>query len=97
MQKMVEGYDISLSRTPDGKVVATTDADVPMASGCLVGAPNEQTDSVYVHLDVTHNGRRFPVWVCQPGGNLTESDLESRIVAEMGPDIVAAVKRIEQP
>jgi hypothetical protein len=96
MSEQFEGYEISLSRSPDGKPIMTTDPDVPMGNGCMVGTPGD-ADLIYIHLDVTHNGRKFPVWVCQSREGLQELGLEAAIIAEHGPEIVAAVKKMEVP
>jgi hypothetical protein len=96
MATWIEDYEIALSRAPDGKLIATTDASVPLANGCMVGEPDENVELVYIHLDVTHGGNKFPVWVCRPRDSLERADLEAAIIAEHGPEIVAAVKRMEE-
>lgn len=95
MPESFEGYEISLSRTPDGRPVVTTDANVPMANGCMIGNPDTDADLIYVHLDVRHDGRKFPVWVCVSNDHLQKPDLESAIIAGKGTEIVAAVKDME--
>ncbi|MFL6274277.1 MAG: hypothetical protein ACJ74G_03630 [Blastocatellia bacterium] len=95
MSELFEGYEISLSRTPDGRPVVTNDANVPMANGCMIGNPDADADLIYVHLDVRHDGRKFPVWVCLSNDHLQEADLESAIIAGKGAEIVAAVKDME--
>ena len=95
MPELFEGYEISLSRTPDGRPVVTTDANVPMANGCMIGNPDTDADLIYVHLDVRHDGRKFPVWVCVSKDHLQKPDLETAIIAGKGTEIVAAVKDME--
>src|SRR5437868_14717710 len=97
MPERFEGYEISLSRSPDGTPIVTTDADVPLANGCMIGTPDASADLIYVHLDVIHDGKKSPVWVCQSRESLQDSGLEATIIAEHGPEIVAAVKQMEAP
>lgn len=97
MPEQFEGYEISLSRAPDGTPIVTINSDVPLANECMVGTPDASPDLLYVHLDVIHDGKKFPVWVCQARDSLEDSELEAAIVAEHGAEIVAAVKRMEVP
>ncbi|HKQ05552.1 MAG TPA: hypothetical protein VJ464_10500 [Blastocatellia bacterium] len=95
MAELFEGYEISLSRSPDGRPVVTTDANVPMANGCMIGNPDTDADLIYVHLDVRRDGRKFAVWVCVSNDHLQKPDLESAIIADKGPEIIAAVQVME--
>ncbi|HJQ26995.1 MAG TPA: hypothetical protein VKA60_24115 [Blastocatellia bacterium] len=97
MPEQFEGYEISLSRTPDGTPIVTTNSDVPLANECMVGTLDASPDLLYIHLDVMHDGKKFPVWVCQLRDSLKNSELEAAIIAEHGPEIVAAVKKMEVP
>lgn len=92
---MDDDYEIYLSRTPDGQLIATIDEKVPLASDCLIDEPGDKPDTVFIHLDVIHNGSVYPVWVCDSQDRLNDPDLESKLEVEKRDDIIAAIKKLE--
>ena len=92
---MDDDYVISISRTPDGHPVITSCPDVPLKHECVVDAPDQHKGAVFIHLDVIHNGKEFPVWVCDSQDQLSESDIEKRITQDRRKEIVKAIEQWE--
>jgi hypothetical protein len=91
---MNDDYEISISRTPDGKLIVTDDPNVPLEPDCVVESPEQDSSIVFIHLYVIHKGRHVPVWFCLSEETAQSDDLE-RIIEERRPEIVEAVNRWE--
>jgi hypothetical protein len=93
---MNKGYDIELSRAPDGQVIFTRDANVPLHHECVVGEPEESADTVFIHLQILHEGSRFPVWVCEPADVINDPDMVSRFTRERKTEIIEAFRQWQE-
>jgi hypothetical protein len=92
---MNEEYEISLSRTPDGHIVATDDPNVPLKHECVINEPGENPKPIFIHLDVIHDGSVFSIWVCDSQDRLDDPDLETKLKEENKSEIVEAIKKLE--
>jgi hypothetical protein len=96
---MNKGYEIQVSRAPDGQVIFTRDANVPLQHECVV-VNNEggemPADVVFIHLQILHNGSRFPVWVCESPDIINDPDLVSRFTRDRKDEIIAAFKQWQE-
>ena len=92
---MDDDYVISISRTPDGHPVITADPNVPLEHECVVGGLDQHKGLAFIHLDVIHNGKEFPVWVCDSQDQLGESDMEKRITQDRRKEIIKAIEQWE--
>ena len=90
---MNKGYEIQVSRAPDGQVIFTRDANVPLQHECVV-VNNEggemPADVVFVHLQILHDGSRFPVCVCESSDVINDPDLVSRFSIDRKDEIIGA-------
>jgi hypothetical protein len=89
-----DDYEISISRTPDGKLIVTDDPAVPLEPDCIVENPEGSSNTLFIHLSVIHNGRHVPVWFCVSEEAAQGNDLE-KIIEERRPEIIEAVNRWE--
>ena len=96
---MNKGYEIQVSRAPDGQVIFTRDANVPLQHECVV-VNNEggemAADAVFIHLQILHNGSRFPVWVCESPDVINDPDLVSRFTIDRKDEIVEAFRQWQE-
>lgn len=93
---MSQGYEIELSRAPDGQVIFTRDPNVPLNHQCVVGKKNEKDEAdgtIFIHLEILHDGTRFPVWVCEPADVINDPHLVSRFAIERKAEIIEAFKQ----
>jgi hypothetical protein len=93
---MNKGYEIQVSRAPDGQIIFTRDAEVPLQHECLVldGENGERpADAVFIHLQILHDGSRYPVWVCESPDVLNDPNLVSRFTIDRKDEIIAAFKQ----
>ncbi|HKP11031.1 MAG TPA: hypothetical protein VJZ91_02935 [Blastocatellia bacterium] len=90
---MSKGYEVELSRAPDGQVIFTRDPSVPLQHECVVGKPEEQADTVFIHLQILHDGSRFPIWVCEPPEVINDPQMVSRFTKERKAEIIEAFKQ----
>ena len=91
---MPDDYWVSLSRTPDGHFIITTDPTVPLAHDCVTTFSEGQEATVFIRLDVVHKGRTFPVWYCDNEGRANEADWQ-KVIDERKPEIVEALRHRE--
>lgn len=91
---MNDDYEISLSRTPDGHVVATNDASVPLENEFMINEPGAYDSPVFIHLDVIHDGSLFSVWICDSQDRLNDPDLETKIKVDKRDEIIEAIKKL---
>ena len=96
---MSKGYDIQVSRAPDGQVIFTRDANVPLQHECvIVNGEGGKTpaDVVFIHLQILHDGSRFPVWVCESPDIINDPNLVSRFTIDRKDEIIAAFKQWQE-
>lgn len=92
---MSNDYIISLSRTPDGQLIITTDPTIPMAHECILGQWESQTGTVFIRLDIIHKGKAFPVWYCDADDQADQTDWQ-KVIERRRPQIIEALKRWER-
>jgi hypothetical protein len=90
---MSKGYEIEVSRAPDGQVIFTRDANVPLQHECIVGSPEGADDTIFIHLQILHDGSRFPVWVCESPDVISDPQMVSRFTRERKAEIIEAFKQ----
>ena len=93
---MSQGYEIELSRAPDGQVIFTRDPNVPLHHECIVGKNDEADGTIFIHLEILHDGSRFPVWVCEPPEVINDPRLVSRFTIERKAEIIEAFKQWQE-
>lgn len=96
---MNKGYEIQVSRAPDGQVIFTRDANVPLQHECVV-VNNEggemPADAIFIHLQILHDGSRFPVWVCESPEVINDPDLVSRFTIDRKDEIIEAFRQRQE-
>ena len=93
---MNKGYEIEVSRAPDGQVIFTRDADVPLQHECVIvntDGGEVPADAVFIHLQVLTGGSRFPVWVCESPDVINDPELVSRFTRDRKDEIIAAFRQ----
>jgi hypothetical protein len=91
---MPDNYLISLSRTPDGHLIVTTDPTVPLAHECVAAHLGGKEASVFIRLDIVYKGKAFPVWYCDSEAQADEAAWE-KIIEARKPEIIEALKQRE--
>lgn len=93
---MNKGYEIEVSRAPDGQVIFTRDANVPLQHECVVRNGEASADAVFIHLQVLHDGSRFPVWVCESPDVIKDPEMVSRFTRDRKDEIIEAFKQWQE-
>lgn len=92
---MSDDYEISISRTPDGNQVVTTDENILLETDYLVNDPDEFEKPIFIHLDVIHDGTKFSLWISDSQDRLGDPDLESEIKENKREEIIEAIKKLQ--
>jgi hypothetical protein len=96
---MDKGYEIQVSRAPDGQVIFTRDASVPLQQECVVldgGNGEVPAGAVFIHMQILHNGSRYPLWVCESPDIINDPNLVSRYTIDRKDEIIEAFKRSQE-
>jgi hypothetical protein len=93
---MNKGYEIQVSRAPDGQVIFTRDANVPLQHECVILDGEVPADAVFIHLQILHNGSRYPLWVCESPDVINDPNLVSRFTIDRKDEIIAAFKQWQE-
>jgi hypothetical protein len=89
---MQDEYDLSISRTADNKFIITPNPDVSFSGECI-NQSDDLTDKAFIRLDVTHDGKKYPIWFCDTRDKLDDPDLERLMTEDKKPEIIQAFKQ----
>src|ERR1041384_597210 len=93
---MNKGYEIQVSRAPDGQVIFTRDANVPLQQECVVLDGETPADAVFIHLQILHKAPLDTLWVCQPPDLINDPDLVRRFTVDRKDEITDAFRQWQE-
>jgi len=89
-------FEISISRTPDGKPIVSRNPNVSLSGECIINQPADASERVFIHLEVIHKGVRYPVWICETQSDVGELDLARIMSEEKKEEIVEEFRKRHQ-